>query len=155
MLLIEFNSISNMGGQKIKLSEWAEKKDTWQTHHAFVKYLFFQLIRTTNKKVLFLKKICGLLLFETLKIKKSDFLNNKTCFFSRLYSKWRVISAQQWVRKKAAIGGWQLYLWLSHYKYCDIKLFFFLWKIFLCIFIYPSFIYSYTVYIQEWNIQRL
>ena len=29
------------------LSEWAEKKDTWQTHDVFVKYLFFQLIRTT------------------------------------------------------------------------------------------------------------
>ena len=29
------------------LSEWAEKKDTWQLHDVFVKYLFFQLIRTT------------------------------------------------------------------------------------------------------------
>ena len=67
------------------MSEWAEKKDTWQTHHAFVKYLFFQLIRTTNKKVLFLKRICGMLLFETLKFKKSDFLNSNTCFYSRLY----------------------------------------------------------------------
>ena len=46
---------------------------------------FFQLIRTANKKVLFLKKICGMLLFKTLKIKKSDFLNSNTCFYSRLY----------------------------------------------------------------------
>ena len=29
------------------LSKWAEKKGTWQTHDVFVKYLFFQLIRTT------------------------------------------------------------------------------------------------------------
>ena len=31
------------------------------------------------------KKNCGMLLFETLKIKKSDFLNSNTCFYSRLY----------------------------------------------------------------------
>ena len=33
----------------------------------------------TNKKVLFLKKI-GMLVFETLKNKKSDFLNSNTCY---------------------------------------------------------------------------
>ena len=29
------------------LSKWAEKKDTWQMHDVFVKYLSFQLIQTT------------------------------------------------------------------------------------------------------------
>jgi hypothetical protein len=47
----------------------------------------FQLIRTTNKKVLFLKKKFGMLVFETLKNKKSDFLNSNTCFCSRLYGR--------------------------------------------------------------------
>ena len=48
----------------------------------------FQLIRTTNKKVLFLKIICGMLLFETLNKQKSDFLNSNMCFYSRLYGTW-------------------------------------------------------------------
>ena len=56
---------------------------TWQTHHVFVKYLFFSA--HLDKKVLFLKKICGMLLFETLKIKKTDFLNSNTCWCSQLY----------------------------------------------------------------------
>ena len=34
---------------------------------------------------MFLKKIWGKLVFETLKNRKSDFLNSKTCFCSRLY----------------------------------------------------------------------
>ena len=39
--------------------------------------------------VLFLrKKICRMLVLETLKNKKSDFLNSKTCFCSRLYGIW-------------------------------------------------------------------
>ena len=59
------------------------KKNIWQMYDVFVKYLFFQLIRTTNKKVLFLKKIFAMLLFETLTIKKSDFLNSNMCFCSR------------------------------------------------------------------------
>ena len=41
------------------MSEWAEKKITWQ--------------------------IAGMLLFETLKNQKSDFLNSNTCFCSRLF----------------------------------------------------------------------
>ena len=47
--------------------------------------LKFQLSIFTNKKVLFLKKICTMLVFETLKNKKSSFLNSNTCFCSRLY----------------------------------------------------------------------
>ena len=39
MLLIELNSISNMGGQKIKVVRMSWKKVTWQTHHTFVKSL--------------------------------------------------------------------------------------------------------------------
>ena len=49
----------------------------------FVKSLNLSIF--TNKKVLFLKKICGMLVFETLKNKKSDFLNSNTCFCSQLY----------------------------------------------------------------------
>ena len=55
---------------------------------------FFQLIWTTNKKVLFLKKIFGMLVFETLKNQKSDFLNSNTCFCSRLYSMLNILFAK-------------------------------------------------------------
>ena len=48
----------------------------------------------TNKKVLFLKKICGTLVFETLKNKTSDFLNSNTCFCSGLYRIF--MSVSQW-----------------------------------------------------------
>ena len=40
-----------------------------------------------NKKVLLLKKICGMLVIETLKNKISDFLNSNTCFCLRLYGR--------------------------------------------------------------------
>ena len=74
-----------MGGSKNKSCPNGLKNLILDKHIMLVKYLFFQLIRTTNKQVLFLKKIWGMLLFETLKIKKSDFLNSNTCFYSRLY----------------------------------------------------------------------
>ena len=37
---------------------------------------------------MFLKKICGMLVFETLKNKNSYFLNSNTCFCLRLYGNW-------------------------------------------------------------------
>ena len=39
MLLIEINSISNMGRQKKKLSHLLDIPATWQAHHVFVKYI--------------------------------------------------------------------------------------------------------------------
>ena len=63
------------------MSKWAEKKVTWHLSSHYLQNLSI----FTNKKVLFLKKICGMLVFETLKNKKSDFLNSNTCFCSRLY----------------------------------------------------------------------
>ena len=74
MLLIEFNSISNMGGQKIKVVRMSWKK-SYLTNTLYV----CQVTTLTNKKSLFLKKIFGMLVFETLKNKKSDFLNSNTC----------------------------------------------------------------------------
>ena len=104
--------------EKWKLSKWA----TWQTHHAFVKYLFFQLIRTTIKKVLFLKTICGMLLFETLKIKKSDFLNSNTCFCSRLYGSTNCCYVLKNVTKKPAYMSLMSNLYQA--QYCNIIMLF-------------------------------
>ena len=45
----------------------------------------FQLSSLKNKNVLFLKKMSGMLVIETLKRKISDFLISNMCFCSRLY----------------------------------------------------------------------
>ena len=53
-----------------------------------------------NKQKSFIpKKTCGMLLFETLKNQKSDFLNSNTCFCLRLYGKFSVLiySCNFWV----------------------------------------------------------
>ena len=44
----------------------------------------------TNKKVLFLKQICGILVIKILKCKISDFLNSNTCFCFLLFGKYNV-----------------------------------------------------------------
>ena len=56
------------------MSDLLDIQATWQTHHVNVKWPGYLRDLMTNTKVLFLKKICGMLLFETLKNKKSDFL---------------------------------------------------------------------------------
>ena len=77
MLLIELNSISNMGVPKIKVVQMSLKLDK---HIIRLSSHYLQnLAIFTNKKVLFLKKLWGMLLFETLKNEKSDFLNSNTC----------------------------------------------------------------------------
>ena len=48
---------------------------TWQTYEV----TFFSAHSDNKQKRFIPKKNCGMLLFETLKTKKSDFLNNNTC----------------------------------------------------------------------------
>ena len=55
--------------------------------------IFFFSSFGQQKKSFVSKKICGTLLFETLKIKKSYFLNSNTRICSRLYGKCKVTRA--------------------------------------------------------------
>ena len=76
MLLIEINSISNMGCQKIKVVR-SLRYSSYLTNTSCV----CQVSKRSNdkQKSVFPKKKIGMLLFETFKNKKSDFLNSNTC----------------------------------------------------------------------------
>ena len=68
MLLIELNSISNMGCQKIKVVRSLR----------YSGYLLRDLNEKTKTKKI-LKKNIGILVFENLKNKNTDFLNSNMC----------------------------------------------------------------------------
>ena len=61
------------GVKNSTLSDLLDIQATWQTHHVFVKYRFFQLIWTTNKQKKFLEKNRRVSIWDC---KKSDFLNS-------------------------------------------------------------------------------
>ena len=63
---------------------WASTKSQ---NNKMLKISAFYLDKQKN---LFLKKICGMLVFETLKNKISDFLNSNTSFCLRLYCIWYI-----------------------------------------------------------------
>ena len=69
MLLTEINSISNMGCQKIKVIRSLR----------CVCQVAGISKRSNNKQKSFVPKNIGMLVFKTLKNKKSDFLNSYTC----------------------------------------------------------------------------
>ena len=78
----------------------------------------------TNKKVLFLKKLCGILVFETLKNKKKYFLNSNTCFCLRLYGSLIWSPRVSWQRKiKIWTGEKKKFslVVLKMYKVCSLK----------------------------------
>ena len=84
---LKFNSISNMGCQKNKSCPNELKFCEDSRNPKSIRCWKFQPSIFKNKKVLFLKNICGMLVFETLKNKNCDFLNSNTCFCLRLYSR--------------------------------------------------------------------
>ena len=51
------------------------------------------------------KKICGMLVIETLKSKISDFLNSNTCFCSRLYSMWDKARIVDKIKLSCVVSG--------------------------------------------------
>ena len=66
--------------KKIKNVRMSWKKKLLDKHIIRLSSHYLQNLSIfTNKKVLFLKEICSMLVFETLKNKKSDFLNSNTC----------------------------------------------------------------------------
>ena len=97
----------------------------------------FSFLSWKTKKVLFLEKICGMLVIETFKSQVSDFLNSSTCFCSRLYGmlncnpqnlsrhfskKWQMIWSKTSKNKVFFHnnGGneWNSYFTLSNKKFC-------------------------------------
>ena len=79
MLLIEINSISNMGRQKIKVVRSLRYPDSLTNTSCFCQVAGISKKSNDKHKSFFPKRKIGMLLFETLKNKKSDFLNSNTC----------------------------------------------------------------------------
>ena len=76
MLLIELNSISNMGCQKIKVFQSLLYSGYLTNTSCVCQVAEYLRDLTTNKKGFF---PIGMLVLETLKNKKYDFLNSNTC----------------------------------------------------------------------------
>ena len=78
-------SVSNMGCQEIKVVRFL-RCSGYLTNTSCVCQVAVISKRSNDKQKSFVpKKIWGMLVFETLKNKKSDFLNSNTCSYSRLY----------------------------------------------------------------------
>ena len=84
MLLIETNSISNMGCQKIKIVQSLSYSGYLTNTSCVCQVAGISKSSNDKQKSFFLKNI-GMLVFETLKNKKSDFLNSIVPFFEFLF----------------------------------------------------------------------
>ena len=78
MLLMETNSISDMGCRKIKVVRSLSYSGYLTNTSCLCQVAGISKSFNDKKKVFFPKKI-GMLLFETLKNKKSDFQNSNMC----------------------------------------------------------------------------